>query len=146
MKSSLTSRLALIAATLALLAGCSSQELYSQLTERQANEMVAVLRSVGIDAEKRVQEGKFSVLTASGDFPQAVRALSAQGLPREQFDSMGTVFKREGFVSSRFGPSTTPTSAAASIAVDRNFEVAVSRSDRRAGSTPRTTTPATEPR
>ena len=100
MKSSLTSRLALIAATLALLAGCSSQELYSQLTERQANEMVAVLRSVGIDAEKRVQEGKFSVLTASGDFPQAVRALSAQGLPREQFDSMGTVFKREGFVSS----------------------------------------------
>ena len=89
-----------LGATLTLLAGCSSQELYSQLSERQANEMVAVLRSVGIEAEKRSQEGRFSVLTASGDFPQAVRALSAQGYPREQFDSMGTVFKREGFVSS----------------------------------------------
>jgi type III secretion protein J len=89
-----------LGATLTLLAGCSSQELYSQLSERQANEMVAVLRSVGIEAEKRSQEGRFSVLTASADFPQAVRALSAQGYPREQFDSMGTVFKREGFVSS----------------------------------------------
>jgi type III secretion protein J len=89
-----------LTAALALLAGCSNQELYSQLSERQANEMVAVLRSVGIDAEKRSQEGKFSVHTATSDFPQAVRALSAQGYPREQFDSMGTVFKREGFVSS----------------------------------------------
>jgi type III secretion protein J len=90
---------ALIAA-LALLAGCSDQELYSQLSERQANEMVAVLRSVGIDAEKRTQEGRFSVHTAASDFPRAVRELSAQGLPREQFDTMGSVFKREGFVSS----------------------------------------------
>ncbi|HEX6362720.1 MAG TPA: type III secretion inner membrane ring lipoprotein SctJ [Albitalea sp.] len=90
---------ALIAA-LVLLAGCSDQELYSQLSERQANEMVAVLRSVGIDAEKRSQEGRFSVHTAVSEFPRAVRELSAQGLPREQFDTMGSVFKREGFVSS----------------------------------------------
>ncbi|HSW23177.1 MAG TPA: type III secretion inner membrane ring lipoprotein SctJ [Burkholderiaceae bacterium] len=85
---------------LALLVGCSSQELYSQLSERQANEMVAVLRSAGIDAEKKAHEGKFSVLTAKGDFSLAVRTLNAQGYPRESFDSMGKVFKREGFVSS----------------------------------------------
>ena len=85
---------------LALLAGCSDQELYSQLTERQANEMVAVLRSAGIAAEKQSQEGRFSVLTATRDFPQAVRVLNAQGYPRETFDTMGKVFKREGFVSS----------------------------------------------
>src|SRR5262245_42907454 len=53
---------------LALLVGCSNQELYGQLSERQANEMVAVLRSAGIDAEKKAHEGKFSVLTAKGDF------------------------------------------------------------------------------
>ena len=93
-------RLALaLACALALLAGCSNHELYSQLSERQANEMIAVLRSAGIDAEKQSREGTFSVLTAASDFPQAVRALSAQGYPREQFDSMGKVFKREGFVS-----------------------------------------------
>jgi len=83
-----------------LLAACSDQELYSQLSERQANEMVAVLRSAGIDAEKNVQEGKFSVTTSRNDFSQAVRTLNAQGYPRESFDSMGKVFKREGFVSS----------------------------------------------
>jgi len=85
---------------LALLVGCSNQELYGQLSERQANEMVAVLRGAGIDAEKQSHEGKFSVLTGSGDFANAVRLLNAQGYPRESFDSMGKVFKREGFVSS----------------------------------------------
>lgn len=99
----LLSRLAtatLAAATL-LLAACSAQELYGQLSERQANEMVAVLRSAGIAAEKTSQEGgKFSVTTARDDFPQAVRTLNAQGYPRETFDNMGKVFKREGFVSS----------------------------------------------
>ena len=54
---------ALAAATL-LLAACSEQELYGQLSERQANEMVAVLRSTGIAAEKVSSEGKFSVTTS----------------------------------------------------------------------------------
>lgn len=83
-----------------LLAACSSQELYSQLSERQANEMVAALRSAGIKADKQAKDGQFAVVTAPSDFPQAVRTLNAQGLPRESFDSMGKVFKREGFVSS----------------------------------------------
>lgn len=83
-----------------LLAACSSQELYSQLSERQANEMVAVLRGAGIKAEKQSKDGHFAVLTAPGDFAQAVRTLSAQGYPRDSYDSMGKVFKREGFVSS----------------------------------------------
>lgn len=91
---------ALAAATL-LLAACSEQELYGQLSERQANEMVAVLRGAGIAAEKASQEGgKFSVTTSRDDFPQAVRTLNAQGYPRETFDNMGKIFKREGFVSS----------------------------------------------
>jgi len=83
------------------LAGCSEQELYSQLSERQANEMVAVLRSAGLAGDKVAQEGgHYAVVTSHGDFPAAVRTLNAQGYPREQFDSMGKVFKREGFVSS----------------------------------------------
>jgi len=92
--------LALPCLLLCLLAGCSDQELYGQLSERQANEMVAVLRSAGIDAEKQSRDGRFSVLTAQGDFSDAVRILNAQGYPRETFDTMGKVFKREGFVSS----------------------------------------------
>jgi type III secretion protein J len=90
---------ALAAATL-MLAACSEQELYGELSERQANEMVAVLRSAGIEADKTSHEGKFSVTTSHSDFSQAVRTLNAQGYPRESFDTMGKVFKREGFVSS----------------------------------------------
>lgn len=100
MRSSSPLRSLLAPVLLALLAGCSNQELYGQLSERQANEMVAVLQSAGIEAEKKTQDGKFAVLTASRHFPQAVRALSAQGYPRESYDTMGKVFKKEGFVSS----------------------------------------------
>jgi type III secretion protein J len=91
---------ALPCAAVLLLAACSEQALYSQLSERQANEMVAVLLSAGIKAEKQGKDGQFAVLAATSDFSQAVRTLSAQGYPRESFDSMGKVFKREGFVSS----------------------------------------------
>lgn len=90
---------ALAGAALVLLAGCSEQELYGSLTERQANEMVAALRTAGIEADKSMQEGRFSVTTSKSDFPRAIRVLNTQGLPREAFDTMGKVFKREGFVS-----------------------------------------------
>ena len=93
---------ALAAGTLILACtACSSnQDLYTQLTERQANEMVAVLLSAGIKAEKLSQDGRFSISTSQDNFSAAVRALNAQGYPRDTFESMGKVFKREGFVSS----------------------------------------------
>jgi type III secretion protein J len=84
---------------LALLTGCAKEELYSKLSEQQANEMVAVLQGEGIEAEKQAQDGGFVVLTPSAAFPRAVRSLSARGLPRENYDSMGGIFKKEGFVS-----------------------------------------------
>lgn len=92
-------RLGAAAALVGLLAGCGEQTLYSQLNERQANEMVAVLRLSGIPADKVKAEGGFAVTAAEGDFARAVQTLRAMGLPREDFDSLGKVFKREGFVS-----------------------------------------------
>lgn len=84
-----------------LLAGCAKQELYSNLSERQANEMIAVLKGVNIEAEKLPKEGGlFAIATSSGDFAPAIRTLSSQGYPKESYDTMGKVFKREGFVSS----------------------------------------------
>lgn len=87
---------------LVLLAACSQQELYGQLNERQANEMVAVLRNAGLAAEKSTsRDGKsYVVSTSAHDFSRAVEVLHAGGFPRDSFDTLGQVFKKEGFVSS----------------------------------------------
>ncbi|QTD45502.1 type III secretion system inner membrane ring lipoprotein SctJ [Ottowia testudinis] len=87
---------------LVLLAACSQQELYGQLNERQANEMVAVLRNAGLVAEKTAsRDGKaYVVSTSAHDFSRAVEVLHAGGFPRDSFDTLGQVFKKEGFVSS----------------------------------------------
>jgi len=95
-------RVASLCLLLAALAGCSQQELYGQLNESQANEMVAALRSAGLDAEKTAsRDGKsFVVSTGANDFPRAVEVLRAGGFPRDSFKSLGDVFVKEGFVSS----------------------------------------------
>jgi type III secretion protein J len=81
-------------------AGCAQEELYGQLSERQANEMVAVLRSAGLSAEKAKRENnQFALTTSASDFSRAVELLHGAGYPRDQFDSLGQVFKKEGFVS-----------------------------------------------
>jgi type III secretion protein J len=82
------------------LAGCGRQEVYGKLTETSANEMVAVLNQAGIHAGKVTGEkGVWSVSVSSGDFARAVETLRAHGLPHEDFDSLGSVFKKEGFTS-----------------------------------------------
>jgi type III secretion protein J len=90
------------AAALPLLVACArQQELYGQLSQRQANEMVAVLRNEGIAAEKEAHDGHvFSVLAPRESFARAVEVLRASGQPREGYDTLGQVFKKEGFVSS----------------------------------------------
>jgi len=83
------------------LSGCGEQELYSELSERQVNEMVAVLQNAGLSAEKsNLGKGVFSVSTSRRHFAAAVEQLRANGYPRDQFDNLGSVFKKEGFVSS----------------------------------------------
>ncbi|TGX52239.1 EscJ/YscJ/HrcJ family type III secretion inner membrane ring protein [Sphingomonas gei] len=84
-----------------LLAACGEEELYSKLTETQVNEMIAVLQSAGIGATKKENgEAGWTLLTEKADFGRAVEVLHSQGYPREEFASLGTVFKREGLVSS----------------------------------------------
>lgn len=84
---------------LVLLAGCNEQELYSKQTERSANEMVAALRQAGLKADKKGAEGGFAVITSSNDFSRAMQVLETRGLPRAAYDSLGKVFKPNGFVS-----------------------------------------------
>ncbi len=93
-------RLLTVAAAL-LLAACGQQDVYTQLTEQQANEMVALLRNAGLHADKEPREGNtFALTTRENEFARAVTVLHAGGYPRDSFDTIGRVFKKEGFVSS----------------------------------------------
>lgn len=95
-------RTILVATMLAMgLAACSGQELYRNIDETEANEMVAALSREGIASEKIAgDDGAFSVEVAQGDFSRSVEVLQENGLPREKFESLGTLFKKEGFSSS----------------------------------------------
>ena len=94
-------RLAAVLATCGLLAACSGTDLYSQLSEKQANELIAALQSAGMSAEKRSKDSTtWTVRVAQADFSRAVETLRAEGLPRDTFESLGRVFRKEGFVSS----------------------------------------------
>nr|WP_255682256.1 hypothetical protein [Luteimonas sp. BDR2-5] len=86
-----------------LLAACGGKTaLYSALDERQANEMMGALLGSGIQAEKRPSPSKtgWEVRVATGDIPNAMTVLESRGLPREQFQTLGDIFKKEGFASS----------------------------------------------
>lgn len=97
---SLFRRVLPLAAALAL-AACGQQELHRDLGEAQANAIVAALAEEGISSSKEGgEEGSWSVGVAKGDFAGAVRVLRAQGLPGENFVSLGEVFEKEGFTSS----------------------------------------------
>jgi type III secretion protein J len=88
-------------ASLVLLAACGEQDLYSGLSQRQANEMTALLREAGIEADKESREaGTFAVVAPRARFAEAIEVLKANGYPRDGYDTLGQVFKKEGFVSS----------------------------------------------
>lgn len=85
-----------------LLAGCGGTALYSSVDERQANEMMGALIGSGIQAQKKPSATKvgWDVVVSEGDIPQAMAILGARGLPRESYQNLGDIFKKEGFASS----------------------------------------------
>jgi len=96
------SKLVVSACAVLFLFGCESQELFSDLTETEANEIVAVLFSANLNANKSANKtgGSYTIYTDKTSFSEAVAVLRARGLPRERFESVGDVFQKDGFVSS----------------------------------------------
>lgn len=82
------------------LAACKI-ELYASVTEQEANEILALLLSHGIECAKTPgKEGMVGIQVEESKIAQAVQLLRASGLPRERFARMGEVFKKEGLISS----------------------------------------------
>jgi type III secretion protein J len=76
-------------------------DLYTNLDQRQANEMVAILLQHGISAERaNGKNGQTSVTVEESRFADAIDILNARGLPKQEFATLGDVFKKDGLISS----------------------------------------------
>ncbi|AEE67503.1 type III secretion protein [Bordetella pertussis] len=86
---------------LALLAGCGARvELLGAAPENEANEVLAALLEAGIAAQKQSGKAGYAVSVPAEAVARSLEILRASGLPREQFDGMGRIFRKEGLVSS----------------------------------------------
>ncbi|WP_175891562.1 type III secretion system inner membrane ring lipoprotein SctJ [Burkholderia cepacia] len=92
--------LTIVALCIALLGGCK-KELYGNLAEQDANEMLVALLQQGVSASKSSpDDGKNWTLDV--DDAQVVRAmevLRSRGLPHSKFHDLGELFNRSGLVS-----------------------------------------------
>lgn len=90
-----------IALLLLITLGACKDDLYSGLSEVDANTMMAILIKSGIEVEKSVEkDGSRKIRVDSKKLPMAVSILKKHGYPREPYQSMGELFKKEGLISS----------------------------------------------
>ena len=88
--------------SLTALAACD-EPLYSDLSEGDANDMIAVLTAAKIEASRtKDKDGRYTVEVAEHDVGAAVTILKSQGLPRERFSSLGEVFDASGLIGTPF--------------------------------------------
>jgi len=93
-------RLALLG-SLMFLAACGARvDLLAASTEGEANEVLSALLDAGMDARKTTTKAGIAVNVDATQVARALDVLKARGLPRERFDGMGQIFRKEGLVSS----------------------------------------------
>lgn len=83
-----------------LLSGCGeSVELHRQLSEQEANEVIAELADKQIRAQKIPVKDGVVVRVRANDIGRAVRTLEAVGLPKVARSTLGDIFRKEGVIS-----------------------------------------------
>ena len=118
-----TSALALVLGAALLTAACD-ETLYNNLSESDANEMLVTLLKRGVAASK-VAAGDFYAITVPQE--QLVLSLEIIGehkLPREQFQSLGSVFAGQGMIASQ-----TEEQARLAYAISQELSDTLSRID-----------------
>jgi type III secretion protein J len=87
-------------AALALALCACKQDLYSKLSEADANEMLAVLLEARLDATKASPDGKtWTVAVESSELGRALTELRSNGLPKARHADLGEIFKKDGLIS-----------------------------------------------
>jgi type III secretion protein J len=83
-----------------LLSGCQKVELYSNLTEREGNDILAVLLAQNVAATKTRAKEFVTISVPKAEVAQAIELLRRQGFPRERFTDLGQIFQKQGLISS----------------------------------------------
>jgi type III secretion protein J len=85
-----------------LFVGCDKETtLHSGLEERQANLVMAALLDDGIECHKSPgEEGTWNITVVESKFARAVNLLQKAGLPHQDHQGIGEVFKKTGMISS----------------------------------------------
>lgn len=88
--------------TVVVVAGCK-EVLYSDLSEIEANEMVAVLAASDIASSRmRDKDGIYALSVDEVYVAEAVVLLRAEGYPKEKFQSLGDIFNSDGIIGTPF--------------------------------------------
>ena len=96
----LFSRLGLAIALVLTLSACRV-EVYDNLSQRDANEMTALLLKAGLGAERTThKDGTFAVSVEEGDFAEAVTLIERSGLPKPKFASIVDVLSDDRLIAS----------------------------------------------
>lgn len=107
-----------------LLAACKS-EVYGGLTEEQANLMLSALLKRGVAASKEnMGKSGFSILVEEMQMIQALDILRENGLPHDNFRSLGDIFSGQGMIA-----SPTEEEARMAFAISQELSNTFSRID-----------------
>ncbi len=83
-----------------ILSGCGeSVELHRNISEQEANEVIAELADKQIRAQKVPGKDGVAVRVKANDISRAVRTLDAAGLPKVARSTLGDIFRKEGVIS-----------------------------------------------
>ncbi len=78
-----------------------SNTLVNNVNQETANLIILELAKQQINTRKQeAKDGTFSILVQSKDQLRALEVLKANGLPLNAYDSLGSVFKKDSFISS----------------------------------------------
>ncbi|MCU0227878.1 MAG: hypothetical protein MUF01_09595 [Bryobacterales bacterium] len=95
----------LVALSMLMLSGCLKHELSTGLSEREAQEMIVLLKENGLDATRELvkrerEQPSWTVLVKGGDqnLVLAWRVLQDNGLPRQRIHGLTEVFSKEGMI------------------------------------------------
>ena len=92
-------RCVLVIGVLPSLTACKSV-LYSNLSEKEANKMLAILLEANISAQKSdVRDEMVSLMVEDGQMSRAIELLKRAGLPGRKFADIVDVFPEDGLIS-----------------------------------------------